>query len=65
MPENNYDTSRRQKRFNTKHVTNISVIPIKLAKSVDCDFSCTKFALQKISVSRQYKSNQEISTILC
>ena len=38
---------------------------VELAKSVDCDLSCTKLALQKDSVSRKYKSNKEISTILC
>ena len=36
-----------------------------LAKSEDCDFSCIKLALQKVSLSRKYKSNQEISTIPC
>ena len=41
-----------------------AVLPVKLAKSEDCDFSCTKLALQKISVSCKYKSSQEISTIL-
>ena len=38
-----------------------AVIPVQLANS---DFSCTKLALQKISVSRKYKSSQQISTIL-
>ena len=38
--------------------------PVELAKSEDCDFSCVKLALQKVSVGRKYKSNQEISTIL-
>ena len=42
-----------------------AVNPVELAKSEDCDFSCIKLALQKVSVSRKYKSNQEISTILC
>ena len=42
-----------------------SLQPVELAKSEDCDFSCIKLALQKVSVSRKYKSNQEISTILC
>ena len=43
-----------------------TVNPVELAKSEDCDFSCITFALQKVSVSRRkYKSNQEISAILC
>ena len=42
-----------------------AVKPAELAKSEDCDFSCIMLALQKDSVSRKYKSNQEISTILC
>ena len=67
--ENNYDTSRRQKRFYTiwsRNTLQIFVVnPVELAKSEDCDFSCIKLALQKVSVSRKYKSNQEISTILC
>ena len=42
-----------------------AVNPVELAKSENCDFSCIKLALQKVSVSRKYKSNQEISTILC
>ena len=42
-----------------------AVNPVELAKSQDCDFSCIKLALQNVSVSRKYKSNQEISTILC
>ena len=40
-----------------------AVIPAEL-ESEDCNFSCKKLALQKISVSRKYKSSQEISTIL-
>ena len=40
-------------------------IPVELAKSEGCDFSCIKLALQKVSVSRKYKSSQEISAILC
>ena len=36
---------------------------VELAKSEVCDFSCIKLALQKVSVSRKYKFNQEISTI--
>ena len=67
--ENNYDTSRRQKRFRTIWSRNtlqiFAVNPVELAKSEDCDFSCIKLALQKVSVSCKYKSNQEISTILC
>ena len=42
-----------------------AVNPVELAKSEECDFSCIKLALQKVSVSRKYKSNQEITTILC
>ena len=42
-----------------------AVIPVELAKSEDYYFSCIKLALQKVSVSRIYKSCQEISTILC
>ena len=42
-----------------------AVIPVELAKSDDCDFSCIDLALQKLSVSRKYTSSQEISTILC
>ena len=38
-----------------------AVIPVELAKSEDCDFSCIKFALRKVSISRKYKSSQEIS----
>ena len=38
---------------------------VELAKSEDCDFSCTKLVLQKVSVGRKYKSGQEISTKLC
>ena len=51
LHENNYDTSHKQKRFHTISQNTyqiISVILIELAKSVDCDFSCTKLALQKI-----------------
>ena len=44
--------------------TRCKSFPVELAKSEDCDFSCTKLTLQKISVSRRYKSSQEISTIL-
>ena len=69
MHENNYDTSRRQERFHTIRSQNklqiIPVIPVELAKSEDCYFSCIKLALQKFSVSRKYKFNKEISTILC
>ena len=43
----------------------LGVIPAELAKSEDCDFSCVKPALQKVSVSRKYKSSQEISSIPC
>ena len=67
--QNNYDTSRRQKRSPTVSSQNMlqifAVIPVELAKSEDCDFSCIKLALKEISVSRKYKSSQEISTILC
>ena len=42
-----------------------AVNPAELLESEDCDFSCIKLALQKVSVSRKYKSNQDISTILC
>ena len=67
--ENNYNTSRRQMRFQTILSQNtLQIIPgilVELAKSVDCDFSCTTVALQKISVSCKYNYNQEISTILC
>ena len=67
--ENNYDTSRRQKRFHTIRSRNtlqiFAVNTVELEKSEDCDFSCIKLALQKVSVSRKYKSNQEITTILC
>ena len=42
-----------------------SVILVELAESEDCDFSWTKLTLQKVSVSRKYKSSQEISTKLC
>ena len=66
--ENNYDTSPREKRFHTIWSQNtlqiFAVIPVELAKTQDCDFSCIKLALQKISVSRKYKSSQEISVIL-
>ena len=67
--ESNYDTSRRQKRFhiilsqNTSQI--FAVIPVELAKSEDCDFSCVKLTLQKVSVSRKYKSGEEFSTIPC
>ena len=67
LHESSYDTSRRQSDFiwsqNTLQI--FAVIPVDLAKSEDCDFSCTKLALQKVSVSRKYKSSQEISTKLC
>ena len=67
--ENNYDTSRRQKRFHTIWSRNtlqiFTVNPVELGKSEDRDFSCIKLALQKVSVSRKYKSNQKIITILC
>ena len=69
MESHNYYTSRRQKRFYTIRSQNtlqiFAVIPVELAKSEDCDFSCIKLALQKISLSRKYKSSQEISVILC
>ena len=42
-----------------------AVIPVEHVKSKDCDFSCTKLALKKISASRKYKSSQEIRTIFC
>ena len=41
------------------------VILVELAKSVDYHFFCNKLALQKVLVSRKYKSSQEISSILC
>ena len=41
-----------------------AVNPVELGNSEDCDFSCIKLALQKVSVSRKYKPNQEISIIL-
>ena len=68
MHKNNYDTSCRQKRFHTicsKTTLQIfAVIPAELAKSEDYDFFCIKLALQKVSVSRKYKSNQQISATL-
>ena len=67
--ENNYDASVRQKRFHAIWSANtlqiFAVIPAELAKSEDCECSCIKFALPKVSVDRKYKSGQEISTILC
>ena len=42
-----------------------AVIPVELAKSEDCDFSCIKLAIHKVTVRRKYTSSQEISTILC
>ena len=69
MHENIYDTSRRRKQFQTIWSQNtlqiFAVIPVELAKSEDCDFSCTKLALKKISIRHKYKSSQKISTILC
>ena len=66
--ENNYDTSSREKRFHTIWWQNtlqiFAVIAVELAKTQDCDFSCIKLALQKVSVSREYKSSKEISAIL-
>ena len=59
--EYNHDTSHRQKRSDTIWSQNtLQIIPVtlvELAMSVDCDFSFIKLALQKISVSRKYKSN--------
>ena len=47
MHENIYDTSRRQKQFQTIWSENtlqiFAVIPVELAKSEDCDFSLRKF----------------------
>ena len=43
----------------------IPLILVELAKSVDCDFSSTKLALQNVSVCRKHISCQEISTIFC
>ena len=67
--ENNYDTSRRQKRLDAIWSENMlqifAVIPAELTKSEDCEFSCIKLALQKVSVNRKYKSSKEISIILC
>ena len=55
MHENNYDhTSRRQERFHTITLQIFAVIPVELAKSEDCDFSCINLALQKVSVSLKY-----------
>ena len=69
MHENNYDTSCGQKSFHTIGSQNMlqifAVIPVELEKSEDCDFSSIKLALQKVSVSRKYKSSQEVSTIPC
>ena len=44
--------------------TTLQIFPV-IRKSEGCDFSCTKFILLKISVSRKLKPSQEISTILC
>ena len=41
-----------------------AVVPAELARSEDCDFSCIKLALQKVSVSHKYKSCQETGTKL-
>ena len=35
--------------------------PVELAKSEDCDFSCIKFALQKVSVNRKYKLAERLT----
>ena len=42
-----------------------AVILVELSKSENCNFSFAEPTLQKISVSRKYKSSQEISTKLC
>ena len=49
----------------TRRMQIFAVNPVELVKSEDCDFSCIKLTLQKVSVSCTCKSNQEISTILC
>ena len=53
VQENNHDTSRRQKQFHTIRSQNtlqiILVILVELAKSVDCDFSCTQLAFKNFS----------------
>ena len=54
--ENNYDTSRRQKRFHTIWSRNtlqiFAVNPVELAKSEDCDFFCIKDAVPLVSYIR-------------
>ena len=42
-----------------------AVILVEFANFENCDISCTKLALQKVSVSLKYKSSQEISSKLC
>ena len=69
MHENNCDTSGTQKRFHAIWSENtlqiFAVIPAELAKCEDCEFSCIKLAVQKVSVNHKYKSSQKISAILC
>ena len=69
MHDSNYDASCRRKQFHTiGSQSTLQIFPVilgELAKSDDCDFSCIKLALQKISVSRKYISSQEITAKLC
>ena len=50
------------------HKKTLQIFPttlVKLAKSTDSDFFCTKLVFQKVSIDCKYKSSQEINTILC
>ena len=57
--ENNYDTSRKQKRFHTirsqKTLQIIPIILVELAKSVDWDFSRIRLTLKKFQLVVQFK----------